>query len=428
MIKLFTLLVFIILATTTIHSQFNTLSSDVYYIGIAEATTLTDAQLAAMNNLSQQIQVIFKSDFQRTVIETNRGVFDSTVLFANTTSLIMLSDVGEKVEEISNSRFRVTKFVTKQSVKEIFTQRGNQIISYLTKADNELNSNSSALNLAEVFKNYYKAFLLSLITPENPHYVFTFDNHSSTDATNLLADNIRRGLSHFAFGLKFHPERKIPGEALTWKYKITYNNKLVTNLDFSYFDGVGEMLGNVTNGEAILDFYYKSLPTDKEKEFIINIECFYEDELDQLLSNAHNILMTKKLEITAKSFIPTEKKISPPISKNIENKKPFTPTKKEDQKSGTVIPTVITQLIQNKDDINAVFRLLNQFEKESKLVTGKTNDFENLNGLFAIVIDKNNVNSIMKFNNENCFNFLDNQVYPLKHFSGKKILWIEVVK
>ncbi|MFH0734195.1 MAG: LPP20 family lipoprotein [bacterium] len=419
-----------LLSFCTVYGQIENYRESDYYIGIAEGNTLDAARNNAMSNLIQKIQVFVSSNMERTLQENNTEFSDSTSIKTISNSFIILHDVDEIVENIGLNRFKVFKVIKKQIVREIFKQRIKIIKGYLDQAELELLSNKKTINIGIVLKNYYWAYLLSSVTPDTMTYTFKYDISKSPINTTSISATTLQAINYIIGNIIYKPVKKIESENITWKYQITFFNKLVEEFNYSYFDGIGEMLGDVKNGETILDFYFNNNNIKDNKEFSVTPEIAAEDQMDDLLKTIHNFYKAKILSLRIKCEIINDSEL---ISKdeNVSENKPTESTVEPieiDTIKDDVTPNVISSLLTCSNYLDTFLIEMQNIEKKGAIVTGYARDFESLNNLYAVVVDNNNVVGLIKHINGKCFDYLNNQNSTLQDYAGKKILWFEILR
>ena len=424
--KTIKILILNLLLFCTVYGQIENYHESDYYIGMAEGNTLDAARNNAMSNLIQKIQVFVSSNMERTLQENNTGFSDSTSIKTISNSFIVLRDVDEIVENIGLNRFKVFKVIKKQIVREIFKQRLETIKGYLDQAEVELLCNKKMINIGFVLKNYYWAYLLSSVTPDTMTYTFKYDISKSPINTTSISQTSLQAINYIIGNIIYKPIKKIESENITWKYQVTYFTKLVESFDYSYFDGIGEMLGDVKNGETILDFYFNNNNIKDEKEFSITPEISAEDQMDNLLKTIHDFYKTKILSLRIKCEIVNDgESVSDNI--NVGEKNPVEPTEMDSIKDD-VTPSVINLLLTYTNELETFLIEMQNFEKKGEIVTGYARDFESLNNLYAVIVEDNNVVALIKHINGKCFDYLNDKNRTLQDYAGKKILWFEILR
>lgn len=421
------ILVYLVLITS-IYSQ-QTISIEHYYKGYGEGNTLEDARKNALNNLLTSIQVFVSSNMDRNLSEGNSGFSDSTSLKITTSSFIQLLDVEEKIEHTNDGIYKVIKLVNKDVVLKHFEKLKENIIGYLKQAEMELFNRRANININLVINSFYNAYLLSIIYPDSLQYTFKYDTSNSPITTTFITQQTYLAIKYIVDGIKFEPIKQIESENITWKFNAKYNGRIISDFNYSYFDGVGEMLGDVKDGETILDFYFENNNVLK-KDFIITPEVANEDQMDEMLISLHNAFKKNMLNLGIKCRFFSE-------SENIDDKREcdISEESKEEnidlnqpsELTETNPSPILTNLLSKVENIQDFLKELNKLEKEGNIVTGYARDFESLNNLNAVVVDENKIIGLIKQRAGKCYDYITNRELSMQDYTGKKILWFEIL-
>ena len=371
------------------------------YVGTAVGKNIEDVKISALQNLIQQIQVFVTSKITTEKIETNTTYKDS--LFNNTIaqSFMSLTDVQETIEKIDGDNFKVTKTVSRKSVQKMFDARRKRILDYLHEAERTLTdaSTHSTVALQTALDNYYQAYLISLTYPDTVSAVF----NSKPSSVGVGIPNM---LDEIARSIEFIPIKQIDDEYIVWKYKVRYKDKEIFSMRYSFFDGMGQSEGVVQNGETQITVYY-SKKEKKERQIQVQLEFLSADELDNTLSTAKKFLNTTPLQKTISVSVPGEKIIS---------------------KFAQKLPTGLEGLLKAKMNFENTKNELDRLIKKGIIVQGKASDFETLNGLYCVVVDNPGLVALLKNTNNKYYDYLSNKNVELKEYTGKRIMWFEVLK
>ncbi len=405
---------------------------DAFYIGVAEGADLKSVRIAAMDNLVQQIEVFVSSTGRSVKTEDSSGMHDMFSVQHTSKSNLLLKDVSEKIEKISGGNVRVTKLVAKSTVKELFALRKGMIREYLILAENGLRKQGT-VNLGEILKNYYWAFLLSSITPDTLQFTFAYNTEAAPYTSSLITPSIRDAIKHVVSRTTFTPLTKNETMEVSWQYRVQYKNRAADGLKFSYNDGVGSTFGSVKNGTANLTSFFK-LTDAADKDFIITPDFAYEDEMDDLLrdARARDSVSGYFDAGTISAKLPSLAEVNPPALPG----KAATP--KEVKKpiiAPNVIPadtidlrgSTIQRLLSKKGDSREFMMEVYRLKKENLLITGSRYDFESGKGLYAIVVEENNILGFLAVKNNAYYDMVSDKIVSLKDYSGKKIMWLEVI-
>ncbi len=417
-------------------------SNKAIYTGVAEGSDLNAVRLVAMDNLIQQIEVFVSSTGSSVKTEDSSGLHDVFTVQRVSKSHLLLKEVTERVENIAGGNIRVTKSVAKSNIRELFERRKSLIREYLVLAENGLRV-PGFVNIGEVLKNYYWAFLLCSITPDTLQFAFTYNSESSPVLSTSIAPSIRNAIKYVVSQVTFNPFQNNGSEEVSWQYQVKYKNKRVDGMHFSYFDGVGTTSGSVKNGLSNMTFYFK-VAESGDKDITLTPDFLYEDEMDELLKEAETSVsghmdagtLSAKLPgiIPEKKRVPTAVVVAvppvvvavPPVVVAVPPVVPsvVVPAEIKPVKSVPGHESIIQKLMAKKNDLPAFMMELHTMEKANLLITGSQSDFETGEGLYALVIEGNNIIAFLSVRTKSYFDLVTNSTVSLKDYSGKKIKWI----
>lgn len=425
----------------SVWGQINIENNENYYVGIGESSNQEQARSYALSNLIQKIQVFIGSNSERVITEKNENFSDSISVKTVANSFLVLTDLEEKIEKYNNGTYKITKYVKKDVVYNLFNSRNLTIKNYLNQAELELNTSNPKINLEEVLKNYYWAYLLSVVTPDTLTYSFNYDKTKTPIITKGIASTAVNAINYIISKINFNFIKRIESDNITFKYIVTYFNKPIENLSYTYFDGVGEMLGEVKNGETVLDFYFKQDKNIVDKEFAVNFEIAKEDIMDELLNAVHNIKKGKILNLSIKygfGGVVTETKNKTNVietPKTVTNEITKAPLVTETKETKPLLnkfyepkPRIIDNLIEKSNDAKQFLKYINELEKRNVIVTGNKNSFETIDNLYAVVVTNEEIAALIKHQKGECYDYLQNKIYEIKYFNGNKILWFEILR
>ena len=371
------------------------------YIGSAIGKDLESARNSALNNLVQQIQVFVVSKSATEKSESKNFLKDSTFINTVAQSFMNLNDVKESVETKDDGYYLVTKTVSQASVQKMFKERKKQIFDYLSEAERILTEQNavSFVALQPALDNYFQAYLLSLIYPETVSHVFN-------NRTTTVSVGIPNALGEISRSIEFVAVKQIEDEYIVWKYRVNYKGKEVSHLRYSYFDGMGQTDGEVTNGETQMTLYY---PSKEKKGRIVQVQIEFlpEDELDNTLGMAKKFLNTSILQKTFSVAIPGDRIIVQKVVK---------------------IPDALQELVKAQSSFENVLDELKKLVGKGEIVQGRASDFETLNGLYCVVVDKPGLVALLRNDDSKYFDFISQKEVQLKDFIGKRIMWFELLK
>lgn len=366
-----------------------------FYIGLGEDANLETARSDAYSNMVEQIQVIVSSSLSTTREENNAAFKETSRQSTLSSSLVVLRDVQENVSK-NGDLYRVTKYVSKESVRSMFALRRQQIIDHCSEAETILRS-TGKIDLQSAFDHYYKAWLLAWLYPDTLSY--PFNNIGRSDVSTGIA----QAMTAVANKVTFTPLKKIGDELTTWKYTANLSGQPISRLGYSFFDGLGESEEAVHEGNTQMTFLFND---KREREIPLRIEYRSSEGLDGILSIADSTRSGNAPVITVSAVLPGEK-----ISKvSIAQK----------------IPAPLQQLLDHRNSLSGFKESLDKISKRGDIIAGNKRDFDNLNGLYLVVLDSNGVVALLQHDGGKYFNIETGDEIRLPDFEGKKILWVRV--
>jgi len=111
------------------------LNSDDYYAGLGKASTYEKADQKALKDLVSKISTTVEVNFKNVYTEEDGELKEFTESLVKTYSNTMLRNTMSKVDEESEpGKVIVVRYVQKQDLKKIFTDRERKIIDYAKTA------------------------------------------------------------------------------------------------------------------------------------------------------------------------------------------------------------------------------------------------------------------------------------------------------
>ncbi|MGD0038058.1 MAG: hypothetical protein ABSC53_12300 [Bacteroidota bacterium] len=405
-------------------SQIKNDVTDKYYVGSAMGDDLQKVRAAALENMIQKIQMFVQSEFKRYKEEKAAEYTDSTVASVIARSSMKLSEVEEDVTNPKPGLYRVTKYVSKIIVDQMFEMRRQKIIEHLDIAGTELGKAKAggSVNLASVLDNYYKAFLLlfTLRDHDTLSYVFHSDEAPYVRVSKDLKAGIPYALENVINGIHVRPIKHIEDANTVWKCAVDFKGIPVTNMQYSFYDGAGNTYCDIRNGETLMTFFF---PTRENRERDIDVKIEYRDEenSDELLEIAKTLSAKEKLAENVTFKLPADE-ISVPIKK-IEPKKDSTVSTQI-----TGIPSSIRELIAVQENWNKTKPVLMELNRRKCIIVGRKEDFESTEGLFVLTVDKSGAVTLLQCSKEKLCDLLSKKEFSLQDFTGRPIYWIEALK
>ena len=391
------------------------------YTYTAENGDLSKAQSDALNGLVQQIQSFVKTVLKHEKSEVNGKLQDSTASSVIAFSSVKLTNVQETVEKTSAGTFRVTKFIAKTAVQEMFNQRKVRIIELLDVVQTELSNckKVGSINLEIVFKDLYWAYLLASIHP----YQITYDLKDETgqvlrNSTDVL-EGIRYLFETISSKIQVVHMSRIEESNLVWKCQFEYAGIPISSLNFSFYDGVGQTDGKIKNGQSILTFFFPE-KEKKEREVDLAIEYKAQDEMDELLQLAEEVTQAK---FSAKTILLTMK---------AEVKKQTAPVKEPAganiDTARNKIPMTIQEIITQGTSLKATLESLRSMVKKKRIIVGRREDYDSLDGIYGLVLDESGILALIIEEKGKWLDLMHAKTVETKDLIGKKITWIDVLK
>ena len=382
-----------------------------YYVGVGEDASLEKARSLAYANMVEQIQVLVSSSFQTRTRETNGKIDQSAQQSTVSFSSILLRDVQETVTKTGDI-FRVTKYVSKEAVRSMFAMRRQQIIDHCAAAEAALNTTSN-IDLQSAFDHYYKAWLLAWLYPDTLSYSFRLVGMS------VVSTGIERAMTAAAEKIVFAPLRKLDDELTTWKYTALWSGQPISRLRYSFFDGLGQSEDAVRNGAAQLTFFFAD---KRERQIQLKIEYRSSEGFEGLLAVADSIRSGSAPTLTFTALLPGEKVDQPPATgkpapTGVEAVKAVAPEK---------LPAPLQQLLAHRKALPEFLETLEKLSKRGEIIAGSRKDFDNLNGLYVIVLDGTGIVAILRHTDGKYLNADTGDEIRLPDFAGKRILWVRV--
>jgi hypothetical protein len=412
------LLTFSIFAFALCNAQESIQSGD-YYKYSAENADLSKAQSDALSGLVQQVQSFVKTVLRHEKSEVGGAFRDSTVSSVIAISSVKLTNVQEKVEKAQNGLYRVTKFISKAAVQEMFDQRKVRILELLDVAQTELSNckRVGSINLEIVFKDLYWAYLLASIHPYQITYTLKDESGEVTRNSTDVLEGIRYLFETISSKIQVVQINRIEETNLVWKCRFEYGGLPISSLNFSFYDGVGQTDGKVKNGQSIMTFFFPD-KDKKEREVDLAIEFKAQDEMDELLQFAEEMTQSK---FSSKNII---------LVLGSEGKKIAIPEKKKellehDTTRGNGIPKAIQEVISQGTSLKTTLEALRNMVKKKRIIVGRREDFESLDGMFGLVLDESGTVALIIEQKGKWMDLIHSKTIDTKELVGKKITWIE---
>ena len=373
-------------------------SSPEFYEGTAEGESLDAARISALNNLGQQVQVFISATFKFITVDKDTAVQQSVVASTVARSALGLRDVQEVVERVGN-RYRVRKYVSRTSVAEMFAQRRLRILELLRNAEQELAVTGIPVNIGLVLKNYYWALLLAEIHPDK--VMFT---PAGSTTPQLVITWIPAEIESVSKGVVVKPEKWVKDEGTVWHCSAQYRSKPISGLQYEYFDGVGQTIGDVIGGQTTMTLFFKD-DSIRAKECELIVEYRNREEMDELLRLADSVSADRRLKTNIRVEFP---RTAPPRLPDL--------------------PRVIQELERAGESTESLLKALNTFESHSRIVSSNSSRFESLEGLYGLVLNQSGLELILRCEKGTTIEARSGAHVHLTGKPDRRIIWVEVLE
>ena len=219
---------------------------DIYIFGEGMGNSAKVADRNALAEVSEQIVVSIKSDFDLEDMKVKTGddeVRNSTIKsMVSTYSQATLTSCTKLVLENGPQTYRVFRYIRKTEVDRVFKAREEKIKEMVRVAD----AAEHELKLDVALKYYYWATLLTktLMRPSELYYQGRQLSVWIPAHISEILDNIT-----FSFGGYASDDNTLG------RLKATYKGRNITSLDYTYWDGIDwSYLSGVKDGLGSLEF------------------------------------------------------------------------------------------------------------------------------------------------------------------------------
>ncbi len=263
---------------------------DIYLWGESSNKDQKIADQEALSVLISQISTNVESDFtllkkEYSVDGESQGfeeVFSSVI---NTYSESTLR-YTERIVEEKRREVMVFRYIKRSEIKRIFNERKEKIISFVKNADDVKNT----YKIANRLRYYYWALILLQSHPEGSSIKYIDINNES----HLLATWLPIKINGLLDGIKIEVlsiEKLRSTKRID--LEITYNNKVVSNFTYRYWNGTGwSSLITAKNGVGIVEYYGSAINIQKIRikvEYVFLAESNVDKELRKVLSTIQQL-------------------------------------------------------------------------------------------------------------------------------------------
>lgn len=290
-----------------------------YIWGEGSGSTLKKADQNALSMLISQISTTVESKFEQFMEENqDNNEFDlkrKVKSVVKTYSNATLHNT-ERIVTSNEPEAKVFRYIKRKDVEKVFAERKCKIKSFIrfaTKAENEI-------RIADALRYYYSALILLKSHPD-------CNSVESTDKggnKHLLISWIPAKMNEIFSRINYRVIGINDGNKVKTVYlNITYKNKPVINLDYSFWDGRDwTNLYSAKNGEGFLE-YYGTNSKDKNNAKI-KTEYMYEnmakidDELEKVMEKIDPIYFSRSRYVLNFKIREKAAEINkPPVKANI---------------------------------------------------------------------------------------------------------------
>ncbi len=291
-----------------------------YLWGQGKGSTLKKADQEALAMLISQISTQVESSFtllknemsQNGNSEHFKETFNSVI---NTYSNATLKNT-ERIVISNEPDAEVFRYIKRDEVKKVFAERKDKILGFTLDAENSLEKNQ----IADALRYYYWALTLLKSHPDGSKINYI----DKTGQKHLLATWLPMQINNIFAGINIKIKNIEKEEKYTiFTLNIFYNNKPISNFDYSYWDGSDwSNLISGKNGIGLveLDGVARDTKIIKIKaEYIFEGEAIIDRELDDVLQKIDPIPFRNSY-FTVPLIVDREtKEVSEPVKADINN-------------------------------------------------------------------------------------------------------------
>lgn len=173
------------------------------------------------------------------------------------------------IEIKQKKSFKILAYISRQALAESFDVQKNKIRSFALASL----VHSSEGRIGEALRNAYWGYLLSTTYPDSIHLNIT-DSFTSTNPQITMRNSIQQILSDINVHFK---ESYIDGGLLIVELLFSYRGGTITDLDISYYSGMGMEYSPVVNGKAVIPLHDQ--PSEQSYPLTISLEYAYASDM-----------------------------------------------------------------------------------------------------------------------------------------------------
>ena len=286
-----------------------------YLWGEGSGNSYQVAKSNALQILSSQVSVQMESSFEQKIdqfknAEGNTQFKQTISSKAKSYSNVILNNVEELLlSKDDDTEFKIFVFIKRTSIKKMFDDRLSKIKSNIKLALEA----EERVQISDALRLLYWSLLLLKSHPDCNSTFYTPNMNKPTDSVNLIGW-LPEKINHIFTGLKASAN-KIEEEKSTNAKSVTmyatYNNKPITNLDYSFFNGTKyEESNGCKDGYGLLEFYGKT--GVQTKKYVIQVEYEFKNQaiidkdIDNVIKESAPISFKNRIELGLATITPFE--------------------------------------------------------------------------------------------------------------------------
>ena len=309
------------------------------------------------------------------------------------------------IEIKQNKTYTVIAYISREALNESFNIQKNKIRSFTTASI----AHAKYGRVGEALKNAYWGYLLSMTYPDSIHLNVT-DGDATTNPQITLRNMIQQILSDIDLRFK---QSYIDAGLLIVELGFTYNTMPISDLDFSYYSGMGMEYSPVIKGKAVIPLH--DHPSEQSYPLTISLEYAYDSdmidgsEIKQLFNTFHQNTFDNRKTVTL----------------NLGEGSAMSSSNSNDMTKPNDTPEAIRALIEQRN-WDQFSEMLEQYVSLGELRYGKRSDFSIAEGCFVAVIDQPNVKDLLSFDGKSYRSLRTNQklLSPAERYKGCVQIWL----